>query len=62
MPPKSQRTLSKSRDDYAAVRCACKHLRYAGWQPGDPCLAAVAYDPPRCQCTDHRPKAGAGGR
>ena len=54
MPPKSQRTLSRSRDDYAFARCECNHLIYANQKPGDPCLF--------CPCDSHKPKAGGGGR
>jgi hypothetical protein len=47
MPPKGQRTLSKSLDWYASVRCVnCRHLRYASQKPGDPCAV--------CKCQDHR--------
>jgi hypothetical protein len=47
MPPNSQRTLSKSRDWYASVRCVnCRHLRYRNQKPGDPCAV--------CKCLDHR--------
>jgi hypothetical protein len=60
MPPRS--TGTRSVDDYAAHRCRCRHLVYANQKPGDPCLAAVVYDPPRCNCTDHKPKAGDGER
>jgi len=57
MPPKLTR-----RDDYAEHRCpACGHLKYQGEKPGDPCLAGVVYDPPRCSCTDHK-AAGTGQR
>jgi len=44
MPPRS--SLTRSLDDYAAVRCVnCRHLRYAGQKPGDPCQF--------CPCTQH---------
>jgi hypothetical protein len=59
MPPRGGRQgLSRSRDDYAAQRCLCGHLVYV---PGEPCLAAVAYDPPRCPCRDHRIPEAPGG-
>jgi hypothetical protein len=60
MPPRS--TGTRSVDDYAAHRCPrCRHLKYAGEKPEDPCLAAVVYDPPRCDCvTFHGPQASAG--
>lgn len=46
MPPKSQRTLSRSLDDYAWARCVnCRHLRYDRENPGDPCRV--------CGCTEH---------
>ena len=62
MPPKGKSGLSRSRDEIAEIRCPnCKHPKYPGEKPGDPCLAAVVYDPPRCSCTDHhKPKAGGG--
>lgn len=33
-------------DEYAAFRCSCKHLVYAGQVPGESCLI--------CDCADHR--------
>jgi len=53
MPPK---TRKPSWDPYANQRCLCGHIVYV---PGDPCVAAMVYDPPRCNCTDHKPKAAA---
>ena len=42
------------RIEYPEDRCAnCPHLVYPNHKPGDPCLAAVVYDPPRCKCTEH---------
>jgi hypothetical protein len=61
MPPRSQRTLSVRRDDYAPWRCPCGHLRYRDQKPGDPCVAAVVYPEPRCDCTDQHIPAKAGG-
>ena len=58
MPPRLAR-----HDDYPEHRCVnCyPHLVYPSQKPGDPCLAAVVYDPPRCDCTDHRVPEAPGG-
>lgn len=46
MPPRSGQRLPRGLDDYAAHRCVnCKHLRYAGQAPGDPCRY--------CPCAEH---------
>lgn len=44
MPPKHGRP--RTLDHYAEHRCVnCRHLRYAGQKPGDPCQV--------CECTNH---------
>jgi hypothetical protein len=49
MPPKSQRSLTRSLDWYAAWRCSCGHLCYSDDVAGGNCRWE------RCSCTDHRP-------
>ena len=43
-------TTTPSTAASTATRTSCTRSQ----KPGDPCLAAVVYDPPRCDCTDHR--------
>jgi hypothetical protein len=56
MPPKGKSGLSRSRDDYAAHRCACGHLVYPSQRPGDPCLVNSLGGKVQCSCTDHHPR------
>ena len=46
MPPRTAGT--RSLDDYAADRCACRHLVYEDDTPGGECRWDL------CHCTDHQ--------